>query len=211
MNTQFQCQKQFYFKQISLSKVQRVLFQTVQLRIISTQFQCKKKLFFFKQFSLAFSTQFSSIWPIDRTLSGATSPGQSEPGSDGNEGVLRIPQSSRITRISPSDFLVSYPGHSLGVGGSYSSAKPTEQINKCILVYRWICIYILLNKVLHWKSSWLYWCFWLGTNDGFYIIFHSYFHYINSLLGARGVMVIVVGNGHGDTSSNPGWDWLYFT
>ena len=29
--------------------------------------------------------------------------------------------------------------------------------------------------------------------------------------GARGVMVIVVGNGHGDTSSNPGWNWLHFT
>ena len=29
--------------------------------------------------------------------------------------------------------------------------------------------------------------------------------------GARVVMVIVVGNGHGDTSSNPGWDWLHFT
>ena len=29
--------------------------------------------------------------------------------------------------------------------------------------------------------------------------------------GARGVMVIVVGNGHGDTSSNPGQDWLHFT
>ena len=28
--------------------------------------------------------------------------------------------------------------------------------------------------------------------------------------GARGVMVIVVGNGHGDTSSNPGRDWLPF-
>ena len=28
--------------------------------------------------------------------------------------------------------------------------------------------------------------------------------------GARGVMVIVVGNGHGDTSSNPERDWLYF-
>ena len=27
--------------------------------------------------------------------------------------------------------------------------------------------------------------------------------------GARGVMVIVVGNGHGDTSSNPGRDWLH--
>ena len=29
--------------------------------------------------------------------------------------------------------------------------------------------------------------------------------------GARGVMVIVVGNEHGGTSSNPGWDWLHFT
>ena len=30
-------------------------------------------------------------------------------------------------------------------------------------------------------------------------------------LGARGIMVIVVGNEHGDTSSNPGRDWLHFT
>ena len=29
--------------------------------------------------------------------------------------------------------------------------------------------------------------------------------------GACGVMVIIVGNGHGDTSSNPGRDWLHFT
>ena len=29
--------------------------------------------------------------------------------------------------------------------------------------------------------------------------------------GARGVMVIVVGNGLGDTSSNHGRDWLHFT
>ena len=29
--------------------------------------------------------------------------------------------------------------------------------------------------------------------------------------GARGVMVIVVRNGHGDTSSNPGRDLLHFT
>ena len=29
--------------------------------------------------------------------------------------------------------------------------------------------------------------------------------------GACGVMVIVVGNEHGDTSSNPGRDWLHFT
>ena len=31
-----------------------------------------------------------------------------------------------------------------------------------------------------------------------------------SLGGARGVMVIVTGYGHGDTSSIPGQDWLHF-
>ena len=63
------------------------------------------------QFSI--STQFSSIWPIDRVLSSAATLGQREPGSNGNEGVLHIPQSSSITETSPSDCLVSYPGHSL--------------------------------------------------------------------------------------------------
>ena len=29
--------------------------------------------------------------------------------------------------------------------------------------------------------------------------------------GARGVMVNVVGNGHGYSSSNPGREWLHFT
>ena len=55
----------------------------------------------------------SSIWPIDRTLSGATIPGQIGPGSDSNEGVLRIPQSSSIIEASTSDYLVSYPELSL--------------------------------------------------------------------------------------------------
>ena len=64
------------------------------------------KQFYFKQFS----TQFNSIWPIDRTLLAATTSGQSEPGSDGNEGVPHIPQSSSITGTSLSNCLVSYPG-----------------------------------------------------------------------------------------------------
>ena len=50
----------------------------------------------------------SSIWPIYKTLLSATTPGQSEPGSDSNEGTLHIPQSSSIIRTSPSDCLVSY-------------------------------------------------------------------------------------------------------
>ena len=29
--------------------------------------------------------------------------------------------------------------------------------------------------------------------------------------GGCGVMAIIIGNGHGDTSSNPGRDWLHFT
>ena len=63
----------------------------------------------------------SSIWPIDKTLSGATIPGQSRPGSDDNKRVLHIPQSSSITWASSSDCLMSYLGHSLGE--SYSSAE----------------------------------------------------------------------------------------
>ena len=34
------------------------------------------------------------------------------------------------------------------------------------------------------------------------------YRYISNIYG---VMVIVVGNGHGDTSSNPRRDWLHFT
>ena len=69
------------------------------------------------------SAQFSSIWPIDWTLSSVTTPGQSGPGSDGNKGVFPIPQSPSITEASPSDCLVSYPGYSLRQGGSYSYAE----------------------------------------------------------------------------------------
>ena len=49
----------------------------------------------------------SPILHTDRIISGATTPDQSEPGSNGNEGVFCIPQSFRI-RASPSDRLVSY-------------------------------------------------------------------------------------------------------
>ena len=57
--------------------------------------------------------QFSSILPIYRTLSSATSPDQSRAGSDSNEGAVRIPQSSNISGTSPPDYLISYRGHSL--------------------------------------------------------------------------------------------------
>ena len=73
--------------------------------------------------------QLSSIWPIDRILSGATTLGQSGPGSDGTEEVLHIPQSSGITRTSPSDCLMLYPGHPLEWGG----LTPLQRYSQCIL------------------------------------------------------------------------------
>ena len=92
--------KQFYFKQIILRWIRSLNTKTI--------------LFQTTQFSI--STQFSSSLPIDRILSGATTPGKSGPGSDDNEGILRILQSSSITGTSASDCLVSYPGHLLGEG-----------------------------------------------------------------------------------------------
>ena len=64
------------------------------------------------QFSICM--HFSSIQPIDRALLVATIPGQSGPGSNGNEGVLHISQSPSITGASLSYCLVSFPGHLLG-------------------------------------------------------------------------------------------------
>ena len=37
-----------------------------------------------------------------------------------------------------------------------------------------------------------------------------WFYGISTFGGTHGVIVIVVGNGHGDSSSNPGRDWLHF-
>ena len=95
--------KQFYFKQSRLN--QYSFFVDTQLDV---------KTILFETIHLNVSTRFSSIWSIDRTLSSATIPSQSRPGSDGIEQVLCIPQSSSITKLSPSDSLASYLGHSLG-------------------------------------------------------------------------------------------------
>ena len=53
----------------------------------------------------------NSIWPPDKTLSGATTPGQSGPGSNGNEEVLYIPQSSTDENLSLRWFDVIYRTH----------------------------------------------------------------------------------------------------
>ena len=67
-------------------------------------------------------SSFSSIWPVRRTLSGSTTPGQSGPGSDGKERVRCNPKISSIIGTSTSDFLVSNPGY-LSEEGSYPFAE----------------------------------------------------------------------------------------
>ena len=48
------------------------------------------KTVLFQAIQFSISMQFSAIWLIDRSLSGAITPGQSGPWSDGNEGVPQI-------------------------------------------------------------------------------------------------------------------------
>ena len=112
------------YLQIFQLNVKTVLFQIIQISL-STKFfvytQLNDQTVLFQTIQFSISTQFSSIWPLDRTLSGATTQGQSGTGIDGNEGVHCIPQSSIITGALPSDCLMSYPEYSSGK--SYSSAE----------------------------------------------------------------------------------------
>ena len=76
------------------------------MSFVCTQFKCQTVL----------------IWPLDKTLSGATTLGLSGPGSDGYEEVLHIPQSSK-TGASPSDGFTSYPGFLLGESSPSAERK----------------------------------------------------------------------------------------
>ena len=133
--------KQFYFKQFSLAWVRSLDVKTV----------------LFQKSVFSISTQFSSIWPMGKTLSGATTPGQSGLGNNGNEGVLRIPSSSRITGTSPSVYLVPYPGHSFGEGvfslsrgaiGVFCRLSRLGNLNFCG------CTYIgIIYVYIYWKDN----------------------------------------------------------
>ena len=86
------------------------------------------KLVLYLIVQLSVSTQFSSISPIDMILSGATTLGQSGPGSDGKKLVFHITLSYSITGTLLFHCLVSNTGHSLG--GSLTSH---QRCSRCIL------------------------------------------------------------------------------
>ena len=100
------------------------------------------------------------IWPIDSTLSGVTTPGQSTAWSNGNKRGLHFSQSSNITGAVPSDYLLSYPGHLLGesylsawVQSVYSTAVDDRATNDWCLI-ELLVISGSLNKF----SDFFHWC-----------------------------------------------------
>ena len=117
---------------------------------------------------------------------------------------LRLPPRQRVTRIW-------YKTTSRGVMVS----KPLLQTWKSEFESHWVShsfgfllhqrkmlCKLLLNYLMVSLQSWNLGDCWQPLDCHYYQV-HSE--------GARGVVVIAVGNEHGDTSSNPGRDWLHFT
>ena len=107
--------------------------------------------FYFKLFYLAwficlhlFCMSNSSIWPMNRLLSGATTPGQNGPRSDIDEVLFCIPQSLKITGASPWNCLMSYTEHP-----KWRDIAPQQSCSRCILQNQPNC---LTNKTS--KTCW---------------------------------------------------------
>ena len=129
--------------------IQAVLIQAIQFKCLKVQFKCRKTVLF-QAIEFSISTQLISIQPIDRDLSGNTTPGQSGSRRDGNEEVLRIPQSPSITGTSPSDCLVHTQDTRCG-GGAYPSAEkqsvyctsPADRATECFSMCK--CAYLVFR------------------------------------------------------------------
>ena len=104
------------------------------------------------------------------TLSGATITGQNGLGSDSNEEALHISQSSSITGTSPSDCLMSNPGHLLGGVGSYLSGEMQSVYSTAP---SWLGFYVLVHRVRYISCICMYGCE-LIISVGIYIYIYTY-------------------------------------
>ena len=100
-----------------------------------------------------------SFWAIDGTQTNTICQGQHELGSNGNEEVLHIPQSSRLEPHPQMQFSVIY--RTLLVGMSYSSAElqlvystaPAEWTIKYLV--EWFCIHwYFYHPIMHMCILW---------------------------------------------------------
>ena len=76
---------------------------------------------------------------------------------------------------------------------------PSNFFSKHLVSIRGVHPYNRIDTTTAWKSS------------NFIQSDRANFYMIDNQLTVHHVFVIVVGNEHGDTSSNPGRDWLHFT
>ena len=149
---------------------------------------------------------------MDRTLSV-----HSEPGNEGNNGVLRIPQSSSITGTSPWDCLMSYLGYSLVVVLPLSIETVSVFYghidlarHDLVCVYFWFVdqgsfIFYLCSArmvklisffgLAHSNSTW---------SSGFLCGIHLHRMIPENFVPAIGLVVRVFANGPGDLGSIPG-------
>ena len=86
-----------------------------------------------------------------------------------------------------------YKSHAVGVMSEVSLTTDQDLVECCILKKHDVFHTIAIPEVMRYETL-------------YNILFNSIL-----LGGARGIMVIVIGNGHGNKSSNPGQDWLHFT
>ena len=94
MSTQFV--KTFLFQAIRFS--QTILIQSIQfsINIVYVQKQLNVKTVLFQVIQFCISTQFRSICPIDRTLSGATSPGRVDLGAMAMKECFAFPKAPAL-------------------------------------------------------------------------------------------------------------------
>ena len=115
------------------------------------------KTVLFQAIPFSISTLISSVWPIDRTLSGATILGQSWPGSDSNEEVLQAPVLSephhQIVECHFQDTFLWGKSYSLQRSSQcILQPQPTEQTNNEQKTWEFILCYLYPFKTDLWGS-----------------------------------------------------------
>ena len=118
MPNPFYANKWFYFKQFSCALVHSLM----------------SKAFLFQATYFSIRTQFSSISPIDRTLSGVIRV---------YLGVMVIKGYSCIAGASPADCWMSYPGHSLGKSTEMQPTGPPSSVVIFTVVRKEILVWSL--------------------------------------------------------------------
>ena len=165
------------------------------------------KIVQFRIIQFSISSLFSSIWPADKTLLGATTPSQNGSWSNGNKGVFCIPQSSCITGTSPSDCLVSYPGYSLDKFYLFTmkllvySAAPADWAkgragNVVSTIFRvlenWCLEYNFHSFSFHaFRSLWLFaWEFLVLKTISVRFLLYCFFFFLFFFPGFRGAQIL---------------------